>query len=807
MFKSYITVAVRNFWKDRNYALVNLFGLAIGFACVLMIIAYVRFELSYDTSYSNSSRIYRLLLVNHSGEARGESVFTPSPLAKTLTEEFPEIESFTSLSGDGIAVLNKNHTPVSLPAITANANFFTVFNLPFVYGNPEALSKIHNPIVLTETTASKFFGDSNPVGKSFTDTRNQTYIIGGVIKDLPHNLHFYAEAIILVPVTKEVLSWQSYYSMPQYILCKKKASVAALTGKLIAFNKRHNTPSQFSLSLQPVQSIHLYSHTSDDMFQNSDIRYVYIFSAIALLILFIACINYINLTTARSLQRTREVGVRKVLGAERKQLVFQFLSESLLLFVIAFPMALIIAKLSWPTFSSLLQLQDAHIDVVNPASLATLAGATLLTGILSGLYPAVFLSALRPVAVLGGWRKTFNLNFGLRKVLIVAQFTVSVVLIIATIVVNKQLQLINELNLGFNKENLLILPYLSNKEALSPFKNKLLQNNAISSVSYASVRIGDGYGGSSSMQDESDSSKQWNFSFISGDFDLIKALQIPLLEGRSFSPDYSFDDFDANKAADSIKEKRKLQEGEWKQLASSRSIIITRKTAELIHLQKPYTGKIISLTALQGTVIGVIDDFKGISLREKNPAIVMRVNSNSWGVPYVRIRPGNISTTLSYIEKAWKQFIPDQSFSFTFADDKIQSLYASEQRLAFFFGIFATLGIVISCLGLFSLVALMVQQRTKEIGIRKVLGAGIRQIVQLISSDFLKLVIIGIAIASPIAWWTMNKWLQDYESRIDISWRIFATAGSAALLIAVVTISVQAIKAATANPVKSLRTE
>ena len=811
MLTSYITIALRNFWRDRKYALVNLIGLAVGFACVLMIVAYIRFELSYDTTYSNADHVYRIVGVKEVGNTKTESVGVPEPMGKTLSAEYPEVSSFTSLNKGVLEVAGKNDEPVTLQAVITDSNFFKVFNLRLLFGNTASVFKTKNVVVISASASQKLFPGKNPVGLSLTDIAKQVYIVVGVVKDIPANLHFSADVIFPTDITNETLSYSAWRNSRQYILLRKDASVTQLQSKLKPFYDKYNFGTDKTLRFQPVQSIHLHSNIPDEQFANSDIRYVYIFSAIALLILFIACINYINLTTARSLQRTKEVGVRKVMGAGKGQLAWQFLTESFLFFVITLPVSSLLATLCFPYFTQLLNVPLNTVGLLSAQTIGIVLLISILAGAASGLYPALFLSRLQPAKVLKGWKSPLNL--GLRKGLIVFQFSISIILIIATIVIQMQLNFINNLNLGFNREHLIVLPnaYIDQTESgLKAFKETLLSYKNITNVSRGSVNIGDGYGsGTSSMTTPGDNTKEWNFAFIDADFDFIKTMQIPILEGRNFSTKYAADRGDLlNKMYDSIQKKNgKVSSDEETGLQSLRSMIITSKTAELINLKQPYAGQIIKLGALQGTIIGVIDDFKGLSLKQKNPAIVLRAYPTGGGNTFIRIRPDHIQQTIAYIQKVWKQFVPGQSFQFSFVDEQVQRLYDSEQRLAKFFGIFALLGIGIACLGLFSLVALIVQQRTKEIGIRKVLGAGVSNIVQLLSSDFIKLLIVSIVIASPIAWWAMNKWLQDYESRIEISWWMFAVAGVSAIVIALATVSFQAIRAALMNPVKSLRTE
>ncbi|MEJ7680642.1 MAG: FtsX-like permease family protein [Segetibacter sp.] len=429
-----------------------------------------------------------------------------------------------------------------------------------------------------------------------------------------------------------------------------------------------------------------------------------------------------NLTTARSLQRVREVGVRKVLGAERTQLTFQFITESLLFFLTTLPVALLLAKISWPLFSKTINIEADENILFTWRNVMAVFIISSGTGILSGLYPSVFLSKLQPVHILKDWQKSVKINLGIRKSLIVLQLVISVVLIISTIVVNKQLQFINTLQLGFNKEHLIVLPYQPMENKALSFKNELLQNKNIKQVSIASWNVGERYGASSSMDNPADTTKTLNFSFLFADFDFIKIMQMQIVEGRDFSTDYVSDI--ANIDSSFQHAGGKLSETEWMNIASSRGIILTENTAEAIGLKKPFTGQVLKLPVLQGTVIGVVKEFQGLSLHEKSPLVILKASREvEEGFTYLRINPTNISATLSFIQDKWKQFFPDSTYNFSFVNERLQKLYTSERRLASLFSLFAVMAILIACSGLFSLVALSVQQRTKEIGIRKVFGS------------------------------------------------------------------------------------
>ncbi len=807
MYRNYFIIALRNFFKDKTYALINLIGLAVGLASVILIFAYVQYELSYDKNYSNSSRVYRLMGEYNNDEDQ-RTVLLPKPLAATFKTEFPEIEATAPLQKNSIDFL---HNGESLPVqvINTDSNFFKVFNLPFYSGDAATALTAENSIVISKRTANFFFGATNPTGKDLVvknyDGKIFSYKVTGIINDIPANNHFKAEAIIADNRDVGKLDWRFYSSVPQYIILNKNTTINQLENKISSVYKKYDFPKFIDIQFQAVQSIHLHSNIPDEPYTNSDISYVYIVSFVALLILSIACVNYINLTTARSLQRVREVGVRKVLGAERWQLTFQFITESLMFFLTTLPVALLIAKISWPLFAKIINIETDKNILFTWRNVIVVFIISSVTGILSGLYPSVFLSKLQPVHILKDWQKSLKINFDIRRSLILLQLVISVVLIISTIVVNKQLQFINTLQLGFNKEHLIVLPYQPMKNKALSFKNELLQNRNIKQVSIANWNIGERYGGSSSMDNPADTTKTLNFSFLFADFDFIKTMQMQIVEGRNFSLNYAVD----NVNIDSLSmHSGKLSSERRMNIMSSESIIVTENTAEAIGLKKPFTGHVLKLPVLQGTMIGVVKEFQGLSLHEKSPLVILKASREvEEGFTYLRINPTNISATLSFLQDKWKQFFPNSTYNFSFVDERIQNLYTSKRRLASLFSLFAVMAILIACSGLFSLVALSVQQRTKEIGIRKVLGATVADITALLSKDFVKLVCIAILIASPLAWLLMNKWLDDFAYRIKINSWIFIFSTVLVIAITIITALFQAIKAAMANPVKSLRTE
>lgn len=805
MIKNYFKIAIRNFSRDKSFTIVNLVSLSIGLASVIMILAYVRYELSYDEHYSNSDRIFRIIEERTKGGIKKESVVTNEGLTPALKREFPEVEAASGVTVSKTSFLSKGN-PISVNILNTDSNFFKIFNIPFVYGNPKMCLYEKYSIVITEKIARTYFSNRNPIGEKLNSGRSPDlppFTITGVIKDIPANTHFKADAIVATNPKYDDLNYKGYSSVPQYLLLKPHINIQQLEHKLNSFYSKYDFPEEIKIRFQPITSIHLHSNASDEPFVNSDIRYIYIFSTSAFLILLIACINYVNLTTARGLKRVREVGVRKVLGAERKQLIIQFTCESFLFFFSSLPVSLLLANLFWPFFTRIVNIEAEKSYLISSQNILLILFVSVISGIVSGLYPSFFLSRLQPAAILQDWQKSFKVNLGIRKTLIVLQFVITITLIVSTIIIYRQLTFLDNKPLGFNKENLIVLPFSFLKNHGSSFKNELLKNSNIKSVTTASWNVGELLGGSATMDNPKDSTKEFKFNFVDADFDFLKTIQIELSEGRNFSIDYPSDMIDI----DSLSSSKKYSYAAYLDILASHPIIISEKVVNTLGLKEP-AGQILRLPALQGTVIGVIKDFNGLSLHQQTSPVVIRARPvNDFGYIYIRLNPTNIKTTLDYIQNKWKTYFPASAFDFSFVDERLQQLYDSERRMASLFTVFATLAICIACAGLFSIVALIVQQRTKEIGIRKVLGANVIEIVKLITKDFVALIAIAVVIASPVAWYGMNKWLQDFAYRINISWWFFLFAGALTIGIAVITISFQAIKAAIANPVKSLRSE
>ncbi|MBU1372855.1 MAG: ABC transporter permease [Bacteroidetes bacterium] len=810
MIKNYFKIAIRSFVKDRTYAIINLIGLAISLTGVLIILAYVKYELSFDHYYSHSPRIYRIAVEQKKDSIVEKTLTFPDPLAYTLKNEFPEIESVSKLIPREVDfVINNKISHVDL--IKVDSNFLNIFDLPFLYGDRKtALIKKGN-IVLTESTAKKLFPKQNVIGKElkYRDHQGvfQTYIVSGVIKDIPPNTHFHTEAIVSESVAQETLNWSSYSTTGfKYIMLKKEADIRALQKKVLSIYKKYEFPKSVNILFQPVTSIHLHSNIEGEYYKNSSIKNIYIFSFVAFLILFIACINYINLTIARSLQRVKEVGMRKVMGADKNQLAVQFISESIIFFCIALPVSFFIAYLFWPLFTDIAGIKADRVYLLNYEFIALVILLSFIIGILSGAYPAFFLSKLEPSSILKNGQKSFRVNLNIRKALIVFQFVISIALIVSTIIVHRQYSLLTNMPLGFSKNDLIILPKQNFNGKAGSFKNELKTSKDILDVSFSSWKLSQTYAGSASMTHPSDSTKEWDFGFVAADLDFLKTLQIKLIEGN----DFSTSPISASLDMDSLlnPQGKRLSRKEFIDFVNKRPIIVTKSTTEGLGLKRPVVGQVLTFSALQGTVIGEIADFNGISLLEKSPMVVIQADVNpDFGNTYLRINSKNIPQTLDFIKKKWEIFFPESNFEYSFMEDQIAELYKEQQRLATLFTTFAILAIVISLMGLFSLVALIAQQKTKEIGIRIVLGATVIEIISLLSRSFIKLILVAFIIATPLVLWIMNIWLQDYQYRISISWEIFLITGLGCLFFALLIVSFQAIKAAVANPIKSLRTE
>jgi putative ABC transport system permease protein len=810
MFKNYLKVAWRNIVRHKGYSFINIFGLAVGMAACLLILLFVKDELSYDRYNQKTDRIFRMTAYLRFGGLEGNIGSVPAPLAAALKQEFPEVLETARFRGQGNFIVR--HGDLSFTEsrlIFADASIFQVFTLPLRRGNPQTALTDPYTIVLSETAARKYFGNSNPVGRSLRLDNREDYRISGVFRDIPANSHFHFDLIASMESLSE--SRQSRWdgnNFFTYLLLRPGSDPAALQAKFPDLIRKYLGPwiqqalgrsieemfasgARLEYQLQPLRDIHLHSHllTEYNLENNGDIRVIYIFSVIALLILAIAAVNFINLATARSAGRTKEAGIRKVLGSERRQLVRQFMADSLLLSGLAIFLALLLAAVALPWFNRLtakeIGLAGAGIGFV--ATTATLM--TLLVGLLAGFYPAWRLASARPAEALKGKLAVGVRGGRLRAVLVVFQFAVSMVLIIGTQVVFQQLHFIQDKNLGFNKEQVLVLQnaYLLEKQTTA-FKNEMLKHPAIASATVSgflpvppsSRNDSSLFPKGKDMSTDNVLAQNWTV-----DADYIKTMGMRIVAGRDFAKDSP---------------------------ADKENVIINQEAARRFGWQVPL-GRQISFplgtnlkTFTDRTIIGVLEDFHFESLRSPIGPLVMYLGEHRERISF-RIRAQQTASVLAELKRQWQHFAPGQPFEYSFMDERFAEMYRSEQRLGTIFSIFAGLAIFIACLGLLALASFMAEKRTKEIGIRKVLGASVSEIIVLLSREFAKWVAIAALVAWPLAYYAMHRWLQGFAYRAGISIGLFLLSSLSALMIAILTVSFQAIRAARANPVDSLRYE
>jgi len=766
-------------------------------ACSLLIFLFVKDELSYDRFNKDSANIYRVVkdFVNDDGTIIPDAT-TPPALAVAMQRVIPEVTAATRLFanpdwGQNFLFKYDNKKFNEQKIFFVDSNFFSVFTLPFIKGNA---FKDASSVVITESAAKKYFGNENPIGKTIQGDQflgNMT--VTGVIKNIPSNSHFHFD--FAIPLSKlggsdkdSDWGWYEFYT---YVKLRPHTNIASLTKKIQTIYQRNDSSGKAIYYTQPLTSIHLTSNLKEEIEPNGSKLYVYIFSIIAIFIVLIAAINYINLATAKSSVRAKEIGVRKITGASRSSLIKQFLTESVFTSLIASLLAIVIAQLLLPAVNTMSQKQLAFVN--NPVILVYVLGMALSVGIVAGIFPAIYLSSFKPVLVLKGSKANYEGKLSLRKLLVVVQFTISIMLIIGVLVIAGQVNYMQSATLGLNKDQVVIvqnggtLPD-ADKDA---FRNASLEINGVKKVAMSDGVLGGQTWNMMFRGEGSQNIKVVNSLSISGDY--LDALGIQLKEGRSFSAKFPTDVL--NTRADNQSNKM------------IGSVILNETAVKELGLQEPVVGKNIFWGQNYLRIVGLVKDFHFTSFHDHIKPFAFLDNPSRMGNYTIKLSTENIKRTLTQLQAVWNKFSPERPFEYIFLDDTYGKLFRTEIHFQQAFTGLVILLILIACLGLFGLVTFAAQQRTKEIGIRKVLGASVNEIVRLLSTDFLKLVLMAFIIATPIAWFFMNKWLQNYAYRIKIGWWIFIVAGVLAMLIALVTISFQAIKAAVANPVKSLRTE
>jgi putative ABC transport system permease protein len=798
MLKNYIKIAVRNIRRHKAYAAINIFGLALGLAAFWLITLYIADEFSYDRYNTNADRIARV--VQHARWAYNDMHTAPTsaPFAPALKAEFPEIEEATRILTEGNGMITYKEKTLKVNDIFfADKNVFKVFTFPLLYGDAATALSTPEAIVIDENLAASLFGDpAKALNQTIYFENNFANKVTGIMKSIPKNSHLRFSALRSLPASFTG-GWQNF-NVYTYLLLKPGIDYKSLEAKLPQFAAKTiqglMKVNDYKMELQPLTSIHLHSDLQYEIGANSSSVRVYMFMAIAALILIIAIINYINLSTARSGSRVREVGIRKVVGSGRKQLGAMFITESILITIIAACFGVLTIKLALPFFNQLTEKQLSIWRFGPAVTLGFLAGFSILIGTINGIYPSMFLSRFKTIPALKGQMGNLFANLLFRKSLVVFQFVITIVMITGSFVIYRQLQYATHKDLGFNKDQVLTfhIDDRAVRDQTTAVKNQLLQDPSIEAVAVAGNPIGNndlgGLGYNFETADGSFSTSSTMAQELMVDADYIPALEIKMLAGRNFSDAVQSDKYGAALINETLQKKLG-----WKNAIGKRMQFSIDEQG----------------TKGERTIIGVIKDVHTYSLQHKvEPMVMVMPPAPSMGDNlYVRLAKGKTKDGLAYMSRVYKEFDKVSPVDFHFLDANFAKQYGAEQKQGQIALVFTMLAVLIACLGLFGLATFTAQQRTKEIGIRKVLGASVAGIVQMLSKEFLKLVTLASCIALPIAWLTMNKWLQDFAYRQNIDWWVFVLAGALALFIALCTVSIQAIRAAVANPIKSLRSE
>lgn len=805
MIKNYFKIAWRNLLKHGIDSAINIFGLALGLSCFLLILLYVVDELSFDRFHKNADRIYRVDSDIKFGGNELKLAVCSDPMGATLKKDYPQVEEYARIyASNGAAYIKRNNELLLEEKIAyADSTFFNLFSFPELEGDITTALNEPNTVVISESGAKKYFGTSNAINKTL-EVDKTLYRITAVIKDMPQNAHFHFD--LLLSMDNLDYQWGNYLShnFHTYIMLKEGVDYREFEKNFdeviekYALNQARNfmevksleefrkSGNRLNYSLMPLTDIHLHSDRFPELGINSNIQYVYIFGAAAFFILIIACINFINLSTARNANRAREVGIRKVLGTEKKDLISQFLLESTLIASISFVIAIGAVVLALPWFNNLSSKAITPPDLFNPGILPFLIMLPFVVGIIAGSYPAFFLSNFKPVEVLKGKLGAGFKKSNLRSGLVVFQFFTSITLIIGTIIVYNQLRYIQTKNLGFNKDQVVMI---SGASALGnraeAFKNEVVNLTGVKSGTVSvylpgtTSRRDEPYSRETVMNPENALSMQsWSV-----DYDYVPTMELQIIKGRNFSKEFGSD---------------------------SSAVIINETAAKVLEFDDPIGKKIYrnksSGSSTSFTIIGVVKDFNYESLRKNIYPLGLFLENNNGRVSF-KVSTDNIQGLIKQIEDKWNLMGTGLAFQYQFLDETFDNLYRTEQRVGEIAFAFAIIAVLIACLGLFGLVTYMAEQRTKEIGIRRVLGASTANVVLMLNSDFLKLVIIAAMVAFPVAWWAMSQWLKDFAYRTELHWTIFVLAGIMALAIAFLTMSLQSVRAAMANPIESLRNQ
>jgi len=810
MLKNYCKIAFRNMARYKVISFINLFGLTVGLSCCLLILTYILHEESYDKYNSKASRIWRVTrsFNNKDGIVSLHLGAVAPPFGPLLQNDFPDIQKVTRLLPSGTSPMRYEDKLFNEDNIFfADNNFFSFFDIPIIRGDRTNALTDPFTVVMTEEVAKKYFGDADPINKVIRLDNRYNFRVSGIIAPVPENSHFHPNLMLSFNTLKDsaiygeknlATNWGNnafftYLLLPANYPAKSlEARFPAFIDRHMPYNKKDPTsqPSKYTkLFVQKLTDIHLHGHTDEEIETNGDSSRVTIFGAIALFILLIACINYMNLSTARSTLRAKEIGIRKVSGAQRHEIITQFLSESVLISWFAIILAATLTILLLPWLNGLTGLHLSAQVLLKPFVLIPLVLTPFVVGILSGIYPALFMSSFQPVKVLKGLFKAGGKTVSFRKVLVVLQFSISIVLLISTTIVFQQLDYMQNAKLGFDKEHIVTLAYNNGLDkTFESFRNALRQDPhvlaATRSSRIPSGRLLDEQG---AQTEAGDSLRPVNadIKYVAVDHEFVKTYGIPIKAGRDFSRNYATD-----------------STGYLLNVAATK--VLGMKTPEEM------VGRNFAYGGVKGKVVGIMGDFNFEDMHQSILPIIFVIppaNQDQFGRISIKLAGNDIRATMAHVEKVWKQYLPEVPFESTFLDERFDKLYKSEQQQGSLFTTFAGIAIFIACLGLLGLSAFAISQRIKEIGVRKVLGASTGSIVTLLSTDFLKLIAVAAVIAFPIGWYAMHSWLADFAYRISIQWWVFIAAGVLAAAVALFTIGFQAIKAAIANPVKALRSE
>ena len=799
MLSNTFKITLRNINRNKAFTFINIAGLGIGMACCILIVNYIVFESSYDRFHKNAENIYRVNTLFEIGDRGGKLASTNHPIGDYLRDNYDEVldsVKFRRYKNGQTLIEYEENKFFENRVYYADNSVFDVFTFPMLIGDPKrALTSPHS-IVLTESYAAKYFGEDHPIGKILRLDNSEDYKVTGVIADIPRNTHFPINMLLSFEsfyVNNPQLKgrWTGDFEVHTYVLLEKGFTSTELEEKLPAIVEKQMGKllkvigGKVEYSIQPLTDIHLHSDLLNEPTGQSDIAYMYVFSAIALFILLIACFNFMNLSTARSAKRANEVGMRKVLGANKTKLVYQFLGESLILCAFAYVIAAGLAELSLPIIRSLTSVELSIFFTDIPLFVLISMGFVFIVGIVAGSYPAFFLSSFKPVSILKGSLRTGPRSYRFRSILVVLQFTASVFLFIGTIIIFNQIRFMKNRGLGFDKEHLVFIQIFDDsiKSSAETVKDELLKIPGVTQASATSHIPGHGAMHNGYRPEGFGYEDSIFMGRISADTDFITAFGIELSAGRNFSPEFSTD--------------------------KTGSILINEMAAKEIGWEDPLGKQISELdeNEIPKTVIGVVRNFHTDSLHNPLEPICIDQNPDNFKFIAVRILPGNISETITLLEKKWKELDSTGTFDYTFLEDSLVSQYRAEERLSKIFTYFSILAIFIACLGLFGLASFTAEQKTKEIGIRKVLGAPVSGIILMLSKEFTKWVIAANVIAWPMAYFLMKKWLQNFAFRVPIGIGTFLLAAALAFLIALITVSYQSLKAALANPIESLRYE